>query len=140
MNRLIQSTPHCMLKSIRNASLHYPKFEPKLNMIPREHTYEFKFLGFIKNMPHYLNTEQEVYVNHYDEGVMEYVADWWDNKKMLWTENPQNYRAFLQNGEKFFYDVDFNDAYKYDHKQGIVVHVGRFDQNMECIVFHNFFN
>ena len=91
-------------------------------------------------MPHYLNTDQEVYVNHRDEGVMEYVADWWDNKKMLWTENPQNYRAFLQNGEKFFYDVDFKDAYKYDHKQGIVVHVGRFDQNMERIVFHNFFN
>ena len=140
MNKLIYNAPKLMIKSIRNASLHYPKFEPKLNLIPKERPYDLKFIGFIKNMPHYINSYQEVYVNHREEGIMEYVADWWDNKKMLWTENPQNYRALIQNGGQYFYDVDFCDAYKYDHNKKLVVHIGRYDHNLEKIVFHNFFN
>lgn len=140
MNKVIKTAPSLMLKSIRNASLHYPRFEPKFHVIPNEKPHELKFIGFIKNMPHYLNSDQEVYVNHPDEGIMEYVADWWDKKKMLWTENPQNYREFYQSGNHYFYDIDFNDAYKYDPKMKLVVHIGRFDPNMERIVFHNFFN
>lgn len=126
--------PKLMIKSIRNVSVHYSSQIPELVQID-----DFRFLGFIKNMPHYVNSKNEVYVNILEDNTVEYVADWWDKNKMLWTDNPQNYRSIIQNGKTFFYDIDFKDAYKYDEKHKIVRHIGNYDVYLEKILFLNYF-
>ena len=77
-------------KVLRSISIHNSSIIPELVKID-----DFRFLGFIKNMPHYVNSENEVYVNILENNTVEYVADWWDKKKMLWTTYPQNYRSII---------------------------------------------
>ena len=86
-------------------------------------------------MPHYVNSENEVYVNILENNTVEYVADWWDKKKMLWTTYPQNYRSIIQDEKRFFYDVNFKDAYKYDYKDNIVRYVGNYNIELQKIIF-----
>lgn len=84
---------------------------------------KFKFLGIIKNQPHYRNMFDEVYTYHKGEGL-EYVADWLDEYKMLWTEYPVLYRLTTINQKDYFYDVEFKDAYKYDSTHDLVIPQG----------------
>ena len=118
------------MKLLRSIPIHNTSLVPELVKID-----DFKFLGFIKNMPHFVNSKNEVYVNILENNTVEYVADWWDKKKMLWTENPQNYRSIIQNENRFFYDVDFKDAYKYDYEHNVVRHVGNYNVNLKKILF-----
>ena len=118
------------MKLLRSIPIHNTSLVPELVKID-----DFKFLGFIKNMPHFVNSKNEVYVNILENNTVEYVADWWDKKKMLWTENPQNYRSILQNENRFCYDVDFKDAYKYDYEYNIVRYVGNYNVNLKKILF-----
>jgi len=57
------------------------------------------YIGMIKNTPHYKNYQDEVYVinsiNEYD-----YVADWLDQHKMLWTDYPEIWRLVTVNKKK----------------------------------------
>ena len=84
----------------------------------------YKFLGIIKNQPHYRNMLDEVYTYHKGEGL-EYVADWLHDYKMLWTDYPVLYRLVTINQTNYFYDVEFKDAYKYDMMNDLVIPQGR---------------
>ena len=83
----------------------------------------YKFLGIIKNQPHYRNCFDEVYMYHKGEGL-EYVADWLHDYKMIWTEHPILYRLTTINQKDYFYDVEFKDAYKYDYTNDLVIPQG----------------
>tara|TARA_B110000467_G_C18032665_1_gene321543 strand:- start:246 stop:629 length:384 start_codon:yes stop_codon:yes gene_type:complete len=84
---------------------------------------EFKFLGIIKNRPHYKSIYNDVYLHHKSDDL-EYVADWLDEHKMLWTDYPLSYRLTTINEQDYFYDVEFHDAYKYDMNTQLVVPQG----------------
>ena len=84
---------------------------------------EFKFLGIIKNQPHYKSIFNEVYLHNKGDGL-EYVADWLDEYKMLWTDYPVLYRLRTINEQDYFYDIEFNDAYKYDMNTQLVIPQG----------------
>jgi hypothetical protein len=92
--------------------------------IPKVFPSGYKYLGCIKNQPHYINKYNEVYMHNFGENL-EYTADWLDDYKMLWTHDPILYRLVTINSQNYFYDVEFRDAYKYDIKADIVIPQGR---------------
>ena len=91
--------------------------------IPSMFPLGYKYLGLIKNQPHYINEYNEVYMHEHSE-KLEYVADWLDDYKMLWTDNPEIYRLVTINNQNYFYDIEFKDAYKYDKVSGLVIPQG----------------
>ena len=70
----------------------------------------FRYLGLIKNIPHFVNPRNEVYYNNIG-GNFEYSADWLEEHKMLWTDNPISYRLITLNGVNYFYDLEYQDTY-----------------------------
>lgn len=91
--------------------------------IPRTFNSEYRYLGWIKNQPHYVNKHNEVYLHNIGENL-EYTADWLDDYKMLWTYDPILYRLVTINSQDYFYDVEFLDAYKYDSETNLVIPQG----------------
>ena len=97
---------------------------------------KFQYLGLIKNMPHFLNNKNEVYCRFDDEIEYEHVADWNDEYKMLWTENPIIYKLHIHKNIKYFYDVEFCDAYTYCYKKHIVIPIGTWNKMEKKINFY----
>ena len=92
---------------------------------------KFQFLGLIKNLPHYINSKNEVYCNFDNNIAFEHVADWIEHDKMLWTDNPIIYKLHIHQGIKFFYDVDFLDAYSYCYNKNIVIPIGMWNKKKQ---------
>lgn len=91
--------------------------------IPKTFHSEYRYLGWIKNQPHYINQCNEVYMHNIGENL-EYTADWLDDYKMLWTYDPILYKLVTINSENYFYDIEFLDAYKYDSETNLVIPQG----------------
>ena len=91
-----------------------------------------RYIGMIKNIPHYKNYQDEVYLinsfNQYD-----YVADWLDEHKMLWTDYPQIWRLVTVNKKNYFFDIYDLDAYSYDFNKHIVYPVGLYCPKQKII-------
>ena len=86
----------------------------------------FKFLGIVKNKPHYLNEDNEVYTMK--SSKMDYRADWDDEFKMLWTTYPVTYHLITFKNRNYFYDIEDKDAYYYDKDMELVVPYGFYNQ------------
>ena len=56
---------------------------------------KFQFLGIIKNLPHFVNSNNEVYCKFNNNIAFEHVADWIEQDKMLWTNNPIIYKLHI---------------------------------------------
>lgn len=86
------------------------------------------YIGMIKNRPHYKNYLDEVFViNRFKQ--YDYVADWLEDHKMLWTDYPQIWRLVTVNKKKYFFDMYELDAYTYDFKKKLVYPVKLYSQN-----------
>lgn len=100
----------------------YP--EMTIHDLPFTQKYDnFTYLGVIKNRPHYKNLYDEVFLCH-SYGKLDYVADWLEEYKMLWTDYPVNYRLITVKKKDYFFDVHEFDTYEYDHNKNIVIPVG----------------
>jgi len=86
----------------------------------------FTYLGYIKDTYHYVNNHNEVYIKS-PNGDMDYVADWLDEHKMLWTDHPISYRLITYKSMNYFYDIDYKDAYYYDKDMNLVLPAGYYD-------------
>lgn len=92
--------------------------------MPLLHKYDnFTYLGMVKNKPHYKNLYDEVFLCH-SYGKLDYVADWLDEYKMLWTDYPVKYRLITVKNKDYFFDVHDFDTYAYDYNKSIVYPVG----------------
>ena len=85
----------------------------------------FRYLGLIKNIPHFINPKNEVYYTNVG-GNLEYSADWLEEHKMLWTDNPISYRLITLNGVNYFYDLEYYDTYTYDYNKDQVKYIGEY--------------
>ena len=92
----------------------------------------FKYLGLIKNKPHYVNQYNEVY-SRMGFGNMRYEAEWLDEYKMLWTDYPVIYRLITFKEMDYFYDMEHNDAYYYDIDMDLVIPAGYYDRKKHTL-------
>ena len=98
----------------------------RMRAIPSVHiSNSLSYLGMLKNKPHYLNIDDEVYVEKCD-GNLEYVAEWLPSYKMLWTDDPIIYRLITIKDKNYFYDMDFMDVYRYDETDKLVKYIGNY--------------
>ena len=101
-----------------------PVYETAFSKFPFNHKYDiFSYLGMVKNKPHYYNLYNEVYISH-GMGELEYVADWLEEYKMLWTDYPVTYRLITVQKKDYFFDVNHHDTYAYDYNKKLVYPVG----------------
>jgi len=93
----------------------------------------FSYLGYIKNTSHYINEHNEVF-SKMPNGNLEYVADWLDEHKMLWTDYPITYRLVSLKEQNYFYDVKHKDAYYYDKDMQLVIPAGFYDKTNNVFI------
>ena len=93
----------------------------------------FTYLGYVKNTSHYINEHNEVF-SKMPNGNLEYVADWLDEHKMLWTDYPITYRLVSLKEQNYFYDVKHKDAYYYDKDMQLVIPAGFYDKTNNVFI------
>ena len=125
---LTQSIHSFIMALLRRATTHASSLSlyqgTTIHALPLLHKYDnFTYLGMVKNKPHYKNLYDEVFLCH-AHGKLDYVADWLDDYKMLWTDYPVNYRLITVKKKDYFFDVHDFDTYAYDYNKSIVYPVG----------------
>ena len=113
-------------------SIHVPTFSSTFNSLMKNGK-PFTYLGYVKNTSHYINEHNEVF-SKMPNGNLEYVADWLDEHKMLWTDYPITYRLVSLKEQNYFYDVKHKDAYYYDKDMQLVIPAGFYDKTNNVFI------
>lgn len=127
MNVLVKAT-----RGINKAvTLHPPPFQAPQHILEKYDS--FTFLGMIKQKPHFINPYYEAYEMNF-HGRLDYCADWLEDHKMLWTDDPINYRLITINNRDYFYDLTDYDSYTYDYDKQIVIPTGIYCPNTHSLI------
>ena len=107
----------------RSLAIHPPVIHSPQHILEKYDS--FTFLGMIKQKPHFINPYYEAYeMNLY--GRLDYCADWLDDHKMLWTDDPINYRLITIKNKNYFYDLTDYDSYTFDYDKQLVIPTGTY--------------
>ena len=113
------------------------QFPTKIYHVDNQINYKYAFLGIIKQVPHYINEQNEVFIkdeNKYQ--YFKYVSHWCNLNKMPYSLiNPQRFRQLQLENEKYFYDSREYDTYYYDVTKQRVYYKGRYDPKSKMIKF-----
>lgn len=98
---------------------------------------EYKFLGFIKQMKHFITMDNKVYIKSYEDYQYKKTNQFWcQENKMLYTySHPQQYKLLKMKKKKYFYDFINKDTYTFNHDKGIVVYAGIYNEKTNRISF-----
>lgn len=101
------------------------------------HSDQYKYIGDIKNLKHFIDSNYNMYAFHPNENFYEHVAIWDDVNKIPITQKRQIYVPIFRNrSKKYFYDVDFFDTYTFSNCFNRVLYVGSYDTTNDKIISH----
>lgn len=117
-----------------NLAVYKTRICPTAYALPMTNYHDnLNYIGMIKNKPHYKNYANEVFVtNGYNQ--YDYVADWLEDYKMLWTDYPEIWRLITINKKNYFFDLHHLDAYSYDFNKKLVYPVGLYCPKQNNII------
>lgn len=98
---------------------------------------QYKYIGDIKSLKHFIDSNHNMYAYHPSEQLYEKVAVWDDMYKIPVTKNKQIYIPIIRNmNKRYFYDIDFLDTYTFSNCFNRILYVGSYDIKNDIILSH----